>query len=83
MLTYRGTLPRVLMRTYTRPRRPRRSGEARKGSRGEASKEIESDPPEARMGEIQMYLSDYRNVDGILLPHPITRSVNGEVTEEW
>jgi hypothetical protein len=83
MLTYQGRQPGMIMNMRT----------ASAGSHGEAEqlakeaqekarKELEGQPA-PKMVEIQMYLSDYRNVGGILLPHHITRAVNGEVNEEW
>jgi hypothetical protein len=30
-----------------------------------------------------MYLADYKTVNGIKLPHLVTRGANGEITEEW
>jgi hypothetical protein len=32
---------------------------------------------------IQLYLSDYRNVNGLLLPFQITKAVNGVPVDEW
>jgi hypothetical protein len=32
---------------------------------------------------LQMYLTDYKTVNGIKLPHLVTRGANGEITEEW
>jgi hypothetical protein len=32
---------------------------------------------------LQMYLSDYKTVNGIKLPHLMTRGAGGEITEEW
>jgi hypothetical protein len=32
---------------------------------------------------LQMFLSDYKTVNGIKLPHLMTRGANGEITEEW
>lgn len=32
---------------------------------------------------LQMFLSDYRVVGGVKLPHLMTRGANGEITEEW
>jgi hypothetical protein len=34
-------------------------------------------------GTIEMHLSDYKVVNGIKLPHLITRGSNGETAEEW
>ena len=50
MLTYRGTQPRVMMRTLNTPAASREEAEKHAKEAGEkASKEIASDPPEARM----------------------------------
>jgi hypothetical protein len=84
MLTYRGTQPTVMMRTMGEPPASREEAEKHpKEIQEKARKEMESNPPEPKTAEIQMYLSDYRSVDGVLLPHQMSRSVNGEVTEEW
>lgn len=40
-------------------------------------------PAPQQEAEIKLFLSDYRPVDGILLPHRITKSVNDETVEEW
>ena len=53
-----------------------------KEAQEKSAKELEGQP-EPKTVEIQMYLSDYRGEGGVLLPHHITRAVNGEVTEEW
>ena len=37
--------------------------------------------PEPTM--LQMFLADYKPVNGISLPHLMTRGANGEITEEW
>jgi len=31
----------------------------------------------------EMRLADYKKVDGVMLPHTITQSVDGKATEEW
>lgn len=36
-----------------------------------------------QMGNYAMHLADYKTVDGILLPHQIDLSVDGEASEEW
>jgi hypothetical protein len=37
----------------------------------------------AAMGTYAMSLSDYKKVDGIMLPHKIETSLDGEPNEEW
>ncbi len=75
MLTYRGVAPRLIVRTERGPGSPE----------GPASERAQR-PPEVPKGdvvEMTMFLDDYRSVDGILLPHHLTRSVDDKPTEEW
>jgi hypothetical protein len=44
-------------------------------------KESEATPP--KLVEQRLYFADYREVDGVLLPHRITRGTAGKPTEEW
>jgi hypothetical protein len=44
-------------------------------------KEAEATPP--KLVEQRMYFADYREVDGLMLPHRITRGTAGKPTEEW
>lgn len=73
MLSYRGMVGR--MSTM------RASG----GSRADIDKLVKEAKANAtkQEAEIQLHFSDYRTVDGILLPHHITRAANGKITEEW
>lgn len=73
MLSYRGVAPRVVMQT--RRLEP--------GSAPPAAPPADAAPqPAGDVVDIEMFLDDYRDVDGLLLPHHLTRSVAGEVTEE-
>jgi hypothetical protein len=49
----------------------------------EAEKKSQAQQQEAKEVEVQVYLSEYRSVDGVSLPHQITRSIDGKVSEEW
>ena len=81
MISYRAILPRMVMRAggpgVSREDAEKRAKEIEK----ETHAEVEKNRPEE--SEIHMFLADYRAVDGIQLPHRISRSVNGEVNEEW
>jgi hypothetical protein len=75
LLTYTGKKPRVITRTTAGPH-----------GKEEMEKAIKAD--EAEIGrqpdvEFQIRFSDHREVDGISLPHHLTRAVDGEVNEEW
>ena len=41
----------------------------------------EAPPPQ--IVDISMFLDDYKAVDGVMLPHHITRSMDGKPNEEW
>lgn len=73
MLSYRGVVGH--MSTM------RASG----GSRADIDKLVKEAKASAvkQEAEIQLHFSDYRAVDGILLPHHITRAANGKTIEEW
>jgi hypothetical protein len=72
MLTWQGPPPRIMVR--------------RPGSAPPNPDDItrpagsEGPPPEATF---ELRFEDYRNVDGILLPHLMSRGVSGSVNEEW
>ena len=54
------------------------------GSEEEIQKRVEEmrrNPPP--MGNYAMHLSDFKKVDGIMLPHKIEISLDGEPNEEW
>jgi hypothetical protein len=39
-------------------------------------------PPAPEQVDINMFLDDYKAVDGVMLPHRITRSVDGQPSED-
>jgi hypothetical protein len=40
-------------------------------------------PPPPGALEVTLFLRDYREVDGLLLPSRMSRAVNGDTVEEW
>lgn len=91
-------LPLMLQYQEVRPRmgatgRGGRAGGPPQGREGERQRPSEEEikqrmeelrkqgPPEA--SRLAMYFSDYREVDGVKLPHRMTISVDGTPTEEW
>lgn len=72
MLSWRGPQPRMLVR--------RAQGGPPNPDQLAREAAAEGPPPEATY---EMRLDDYRDVDGIRLPHHISRAVNGAVNEEW
>ena len=43
--------------------------------------EIRRNPPQ--LGTYALHLSEFKKVDGIMLPHKIETSLDGEPNEEW
>jgi hypothetical protein len=75
MLSYQGVAPRMVMQTM-RGGPPPAAAAPPHGAEGAA-------PPTPQAVDIQMFLDDYRAEDGVLLPHKVSRSVDGKTTEEW
>jgi hypothetical protein len=75
MLTYKGRKPRIMMRTFTGPRGKEEIEKEAKAAEAEAASQ-----PDV---EYQVRFSEHREVDGISLPHRMTRAIEGEVNEEW
>ncbi|HEU0173053.1 MAG TPA: hypothetical protein VFV58_02230 [Blastocatellia bacterium] len=76
MLTYNGKKPRIITQTATAgaPRKPEEMEKRMKEMDAEADKQ-----PDV---EYRIYLSDYREVNGVSFPHKLTRSIENEVNEE-
>lgn len=80
MLSYRAIIPRMVMRSM------QSADASREASRDEAerrAREAQAAAPPPQESDVHLYLSDYRDVDGIMLPHRMTRSVDGRASEEW
>lgn len=82
MLSYKAVVPKVFMRTMQAPNKEDAEKKAKEMEK-QTTDEIAKAQQTAQESEIQIFYSDYRPVDGVLLPHRISRSVNGEVSEEW
>jgi hypothetical protein len=70
MMTYRGAAPRMVMRTQR--------GDGPPPGAGVPPGELPPPP----IVDIQLFLDDYRSVDGVLLPHHLSRSIDGKPNEE-
>jgi hypothetical protein len=82
MLSYRAVMPKAVIRTMQAPNREEGEKKAKEMEKQTAD-EIAKAQQNAQESDIQIFYADYRAVDGVLLPHRISRSVNGEVAEEW
>jgi hypothetical protein len=82
MLSYHG--PKMQMRMMSRPvghGQPGGAADAAKEARERLSKEPPTVAPEE--AEYQLRFEDYRKVGGLLLPHRMTQTADGEINEEW
>ena len=73
MITWQGVAPQLVLA-------------GRRGGRGGRGDGTEPGPPprqDAPPATLQITLGDYKAVNGIRLPHLITRGVNDMTTEEW
>ena len=78
MLTYEGPQPRMMM--------VRRPGGAPGGNAGpppdpEEMRRRMAEPP--KMVTFEVRFSDFKDVNGVMLPHQMSQSVEGKPTEEW
>jgi hypothetical protein len=80
LLSYRGPQPRMGMVRRQVSDHPDEAEKQRKAIEAQAARQADQPPP---LVDIEVYLAEYRAEDGILLPHRITRSVNGQFNEEW
>lgn len=80
MLSYRG--PKMRMMTVSRSAGHQGGADAVKEARDKLNKETPA-PVKTEEVEYQLRFEDYRKVGGVLLPHRITQSMDGELNEEW
>lgn len=78
MIAYRGVAPRMVVQTQ----RGAGPGAAVPAPGVEGRRDLPPMPAQEQV-DINMFLDDYKSVDGVMLPHHITRSIGGEPNEEW
>ena len=78
MLTYRGVAPRTVINVQRGPR-------PAEGHGGPPAPDNPSTsaPQNGDLVDIAIFLDDYRDVDGVLMPHHISRSIDGKPSEDW
>lgn len=81
MLTYRGIAPRVVISTEHRDGHdPRMNQTLEKAVDQKMAAAAERT---LQTADIAVYFDEYKQVDGIWLPHRISRSIDGQPNEEW
>jgi hypothetical protein len=76
MLQYRGVAPRVMIQTRQGP-----PPDAAPDPHAQPGAGVPTPPP-PQLVDITLFLDDYKPVDGVLLPHHLSRSIDGKPTEE-
>ena len=80
MITWQGVAPQLI----ARGRGGRGGGQRADGAaRGDAGSRGDGPPPQREQATLQMTLGNYKTVNGVRLPHLITRGVNDMTIEEW
>ena len=75
MVTYNGRKPRIVTQTMQGSHRNPEEMEKR-------AKEMEAEAAKQPEVEYRLFFSDYREVNGVSIPHKMTRSIEDEVSEE-
>jgi len=79
MMVYQGVAPRIVMSTQQAPPGSHPDPEQAKKA-AEATAAAQSPP---QLVDISMFFDDYRQIDGVWLPHHVSRSLDGKPNEEW
>jgi hypothetical protein len=77
MLAYQGVAPRMVIATE-HVQGPADPAKVERSTQNAAAAQ-----PPPQVVDINMFLDDYRQVDGLWLPHHVSRSMDGTPMEEW
>jgi hypothetical protein len=61
---------------------PGAQGEGQRPDPEEIRRRMENMPP-PEPSNVSVFLGDYKNVDGVMIPHRLTYAVDGKTVEEW
>jgi hypothetical protein len=78
MLSYNGKKPQVITRKTMGPGEGARNSE----EMDKQLKDVESEAAKQPDVEYRIFFSDFRDVNGVSIPHKVTRSIDNEVNEE-
>lgn len=80
MVSYMGRKPRMMTRAFGSPDEAKKvTPEELEKQAKEAAEKAKAEPPV----EFQMRFMEYREEGGVKLPHRLSRSMEGKITEEW
>ena len=84
LLSYRGTKPRIMTSFKTPGDKNAKSEELEKKLKEEAAKKMASEPmPKPEEVDFFIRLTEYKKVNGLLLPHKLTFLTETDVSEEF
>jgi hypothetical protein len=81
MVQYQDPKPMVMVNGGRGPGAPGAPARPSEEDMQKRVEEMRRNPPP--LGTYAMHLSDFKKVDGIMLPHKIETSLDGEPNEEW
>ncbi len=88
MLSFQEIRPRIIRtggpggRGPGGPGGPGRPGGGQRPDPEEVRRRIETEGP-PKPSTVNLYLGEYRDVDGVMLPRRVTQSIDGQPSEEW
>ena len=84
LLSYRGNKPRIMTAFKTSMDKAAKTDDAVKQARETAEKKLATEPaPKPEEVEFFVRLTEYKNVEGLSLPHKLTFLTENEVSEEF
>lgn len=86
MMSYKAVAPRIITKSFSNTVVNREQAEKHAADTEQHVKEAEQEaaktPASQNESEYQVRFADYKAVDGVMLPHKITRAIDGKVNEE-
>lgn len=85
MLSYQGRKPmtRMVTRQMSQDEVKKKSPEELEKEMADARAKAQAQAAAEPLVEIRLFFADYQPEGGVTLPHRISRTVDGQVTEEW
>jgi hypothetical protein len=77
MLGYKGVAPGMVMRTQ------QVDGHTDTATIERAARDAAAAAPPPQLVDISLFVDNYKQVDGVWLPHHVSRSIDGKPSEEW
>ncbi len=85
MVTYQGRKPvaRMMTRAFSQEDAKKKTPEELEKEMKEAREKAQAQAQQEPLVPIQLFFAEYQDEGGVTLPHRITRTIDGQITEEW